>query len=54
MEKTLGGEIAFADGYDRVILRCGNQGIAVSGDGALILSDEPDIFIKKDWGEGCL
>ncbi len=54
MEKMLGTEIAFADGYDRVILRCGGKGIAVAEDGSLVLSDEPDIFIKKDWGEGCL
>lgn len=54
MEKVLGEKISFADGYDRVILRCGDKGIAVAEDGALCLSDEPDIFIKKDWGEGCL
>lgn len=40
------------DGLDRVILRCGGKGIAVSGDGALCLSENPDVFIKEDWGEG--
>lgn len=54
MEKVLGMAPAFADGYDRVILRCGDRGIAVMEDGSLCLSGEPDIFIKKDWGEGCL
>lgn len=54
MEKVTGKEIAFADGYDRILFRCGEKGIAVSADGALCLSDEPDVFIKQDWGEGNL
>ena len=45
-------EISCEDGLDRVILRCGGKGIAVSEDGALCLSEEPDVFIKEDWGEG--
>lgn len=54
MEKLMNARIPFTDGYDRVILRCGDKGIAVAEDGSLCLSGEPDIFIKKDWGEGCL
>ncbi len=46
--------LLFADGLDRVKLWCGDKGIAVSSDGALYLSEEPDIFIKQDWGEGSL
>lgn len=46
--------LLFVDGLDRVKLWCGNKGIAVSPDGALYLSEEPDIFIKQDWGEGSL
>lgn len=49
-----GTEISFADGLDRVILRCGEKGIAVSDDGALYLSEKSDVFIKEDWGEGSL
>lgn len=51
-EKGNGKEIPFADGLDRIVFRCGEKGIAVLPDGALYLADEPDIFIKEDWGEG--
>ncbi|MCM1174942.1 MAG: glycoside hydrolase family 3 C-terminal domain-containing protein [Blautia sp.] len=54
IEKLKKEKIAFADGYDRVIFRCGDKGIAVAEDGALCLSAEPDIFIMEDWGEGSL
>lgn len=54
IEKLMGGQIACADGYDRIIFRCGDKGIAVAPDGALYLSEEPDVFIKEDWGEGSL
>ncbi|MCM1127819.1 MAG: glycoside hydrolase family 3 C-terminal domain-containing protein [Lachnospiraceae bacterium] len=52
METLLGKEIIYADGYDRIIFRCGEKGIAATGDGALYLSEEPDTFIREDWGEG--
>lgn len=54
IEKILGKGIAFADGLDRVVFRCGDMGIAVRPDGTLGLEKEPDVFIKEDWGEGCL
>lgn len=52
MEKLTGEQIAYADGLDKIIFRCGDKGITVASDGALYLSEEPDIFIKEDWGEG--
>lgn len=52
IEKLTSEQIVFADGYDRVIFRCRERGIAVAQDGALYLSEEPDVFIKEDWGEG--
>lgn len=54
IEKLTEKQIAYADGYDRVIFRCGDKGIAAASDGTLYLSEEPDIFIKEDWGEGSL
>lgn len=54
IEKLAGGQIAFSDGYDKIIFRCGKKGIAVAEDGALYLSENPDVFIKEDWGEGSL
>lgn len=51
-EKCKSAEIPFADGRDKIVFRCGEKGIAVSADGALYLGDEPDVFIKEDWGEG--
>lgn len=51
-EKPGSAEIPFADGLDRIVFRCGEKGIAISPDGALYLGDEPDVFIKEDWGEG--
>lgn len=29
-----------------------DKGVAIAKDGALCLSDEPDVFIKNDWGNG--
>lgn len=54
LQKMQKDAVAFADGLDRVVLRCGEKGIAVSEDGALYLSEKPDVFIKEDWGEGSL
>lgn len=54
IEKLADGQIAFSDGYDKIIFRCGKKGIAVAEDGALYLSENPDVFIKEDWGEGSL
>ena len=45
-------DIPFADGLDRVFLKCGEKGIAFTPDGTLHLSEKPDVFIKEDWGEG--
>lgn len=52
IEKIQKREIPFEDGLDRVVFKCGNQGVAVQEDGALCLSAEADVFIKEDWGEG--
>ena len=52
IEKIAEEKISFADGYDRILFRCGDKGIAAGSDGALCLSDEPDVFIRQDWGEG--
>lgn len=54
IEKLKSEQVSFADGYDRIIFRCGDKGIAVMDDGALCLAKEPDIFIMEDWGEGSL
>lgn len=45
-------EIAAADGWDRVILRAGEKGVAVTADGRAVLSETPDTFVKEDWGHG--
>ena len=50
--EILGGAPALADGWDRVILRCGDRVVAVDEDNKLILSDKPDVFVLEDWGEG--
>ena len=42
----------YADGLDRIVFRCGEKGIAVLPDGSAYLAEEPDVFIKEDWGEG--
>ncbi len=52
LRELTGTEIAYADGLDRVVFRCGEQGIAVAKDGALYVSDQPDVFIREDWGSG--
>lgn len=52
IKELTGAGIACADGLDRVVFRCGEQGIAVAEDGTLCLHDEPDVFIREDWGSG--
>ena len=52
IKELTGAGIACADGLDRVVFRCGEQGIAVAEDGTLCLRDEPDVFIREDWGSG--
>ena len=52
MKELTGAEIACADSLDRVVFRCREQGIAVAEDGTLCLRDEPDVFIREDWGSG--
>lgn len=52
MKELTGAEIAYTDGMDRVVFRCGEKGIAVSEDGTLYLSNRPDVFIREDWGCG--
>ena len=58
VEEILGCEVDAADGLDRVTLTVvhndKDMGIAIGEDGALILSDEPEIFIRQDWGEGSI
>lgn len=52
MNNIQGSEIPFADGLDRIVFYCGEKGVAISSGGKLVLADEPDVFIKDDWGEG--
>lgn len=56
--EVLGSEVSVADGLDRVRLTTVHGGvemsIAVGEDGALILSAEPETFIRQDWGEGSI
>ena len=40
------------DGWHRVKLMFGNQGVTVNDDGSICLSDAPDVFAMEDWGEG--
>lgn len=52
IEEVTGQKIPCADARDRVIFWCGEKGISIAEDETLYLSDEPDVFIKDDWGEG--
>ncbi len=54
LTESLGWEPPFADGWDRVMLRCGEGGIAVGADDLLTLSEKPDVFVLEDWGEGSI
>ncbi len=50
--EVTGKEVPCADGWDRVVFWYQDKGVAIAEDGTLCLSDEPDIFIKNDWGNG--
>lgn len=52
MREVAGRAFSFEDGLDQVVFRLGEKGIAVGEDGALCISDEPDVFLHEDWGEG--
>lgn len=54
LQEVSGKEIPCADGRDRVVLRCQGKGVRIAEDGTLFLSEteEPDVFIKDDWGSG--
>ena len=52
IKEVTGAGIDYADGLDRVVFRYGEQGIAVAEDGTLCISDQPDVFIREDWGSG--
>ena len=45
-------EIPYFDGCDRICLRCGEKYLAADAEGRYRLSDEPDVFVLEDWGEG--
>ena len=45
-------EIPYFDGCDRICLKCGEKYLAADADGRYRLSDEPEIFVLEDWGEG--
>ncbi len=40
-----------ADGYDRVIFRYQDKAVALAEDGTPVLAEQPEIFVKQDWGE---
>lgn len=52
IEKLLGTSVSFEEGLDHIRFMYEDKGIAVDEGGALYLSEEPDLFIKEDWGEG--
>lgn len=52
VEEVSGLSTEYTDGLDHVIFQCGNKGIAVADDETLYLSENPDIFVKEEWGEG--
>ncbi len=52
IEEVIGSRPEYADGLDRVAFYCKGKAIAISDDGTLCLADEPDVFIKENWGEG--
>ncbi|MBE5863983.1 MAG: hypothetical protein E7295_14245 [Lachnospiraceae bacterium] len=45
-------EIPYFDGCDRISLKCGEKYLAADAEGRYRLSDEPDMFVLEDWGEG--
>ena len=46
------GELAFLDGCDRVVLKCGEFHLAADAEGRYRLSESPEVFVMEDWGEG--
>ena len=52
IEEILGPGSICADGWDRVVFRCGDKAVAIGEDGTLRLSDQADVFVKETWGEG--
>ena len=52
--ETVGKEIAFADGLDRVVFTCDGKGLVIMEDGTVELGEEPDVFVRQDWGEGSI
>lgn len=58
LEEVLKGSVDMADGLDRVILKCVQDGVTknlcIAQDGALIFGEEPEVFIRQDWGEGSI
>ncbi len=54
LQEVSGKEIPCADGRDRIVFRCQGKGVRIGEDGVLFLSEteEPDVFIKDDWGSG--
>lgn len=51
IEKAAGIRPDMADGEDRVIFRYRDKTVALSDDGSLVLSDQPEVFVKQEWGE---
>lgn len=52
IHEIIGKEIPCADGWDRVVFRYKDKGVAIAEDKTLVLSENPDVFIKNDWGSG--
>lgn len=52
IHEITGKEIPCADGWDRVVFRYRDKGVAIAEDKTLVLSEKPDVFIKNDWGSG--
>ena len=52
MKKAGQGKLSFADGCDRIRLKCGERFLAADQEGRYRLSEDPDEFVLEDWGEG--
>lgn len=48
----LGKEPAFADGCDRVYFETDGKYLVIDSDNNMKLGDEPELFIREQWGEG--
>ncbi len=51
-DQLLGGEVAFADGCDRVCFETNGKYLGIGPDNNLLLTDEPEVFLRECWGEG--